>query len=214
MSRLSSQAQDTPARSTSGSLRGAQLRFGMAGGRTRLLHQHVPYPFHITRPFHLQPAWPELATLYLQSASGGVYAGDDLSATLHVAEGAAAHVTTQSATIVHACRDAPAHLTMAATVEPRGFLALAPDPLVLFPDANVTTVTELTLCEGARALIADAASLHDPLGEDRPFRRFHGAVSVRDAAGVVRLSDRGGIDGAAFHGAGILGPWLAWGLLL
>jgi urease accessory protein len=91
-----------------GRQQGAVLRFGLAGGRTALLHQHVPYPFHITRPFHLHPASPELATLYLQSASGGLYAGDDLSLALHVGQGAAAHVTTQSATIVHACHARPA----------------------------------------------------------------------------------------------------------
>jgi urease accessory protein len=179
-----------------------------------LLRQHVPYPFHVTRPFHLQPARPDLATLYLQSASGGIYAGDDLSLALHVGQGAAAHVTTQSATIVHECRDAPARLTTSATVEPDGFLALVPDPLVLFPGADVATVTDLTLHGGARALLADAASLHDPLGEDRPFRRFRGAVSVRDATGIVRLSDRGGINGAALRGPGVLGSWRAWGLLL
>jgi urease accessory protein len=214
MSGLSSHPEMPPARSTGVSRRAARLHFALAGGRTALLHQHVPYPFHITRPFHLQPARADLATLYLQSASGGMYAGDDLSVTLHVAQGAAAHVTTQSATIVHDCRDAPTRLTTVATVEPDGFLALTPDPLVLFPGADVATVTELTLHEGARALVADAASLHDPLAEDRVFRRFHGTVCVRDGAGVIRLSDRGGIDGAALSGAGVLGSWRAWGTLL
>ena len=186
----------------------------MAGGRTTLLHQRVPYPFHITRPFHLHPARPDLATLYLQSASGGLYTGDDLSLTLHVGRDAAAHVTTQSATIVHACRTAPARLTLTATVEPNGFLALLPDPLVLFPDADITVRTDLTLHAGAHVILVDAASLHDPSGEDRPFRRFHGAITVRDAAGAISMSDRGGVEGAALHGAGVLGPWRAWGLLL
>ena len=186
----------------------------MAGGRTALLHQHVPYPFHITRPFHLHPASPELATLYLQSASGGLYAGDDLSLALHVGQGAAAHVTTQSATIVHACHDAPARLAVAATVEPGGFLALVPDPLVLFPAADIATVTELTVHQGARVIFSDAASLHDPQGKNRPFRRFHGAITVRDHAGNIRLSERGGIDGEALGGPGVLGSWRAWGLLL
>ena len=180
-----------------GRQQGALLRFGVAGGRTAVLHQHVPYPFHITRPFHLDPARPELATLYLQSASGGLYAGDDLSLVLHVGQGAAAHVTTQSATIVHACHDATARLAVAATVEPGGFLALLPDPLVLFPAADIATVTQLTVHQGARVIFSDAASLHDPHGANRPFRRFHGAITVRDHAGNIRVSERGGIDGEA-----------------
>jgi urease accessory protein len=192
----------------------ARLRFGVAGGRTVLLDQHVPYPFHITRPFHLNPARPDLATLYLQSASGGVYAGDDLATALAVGAGAAAHVTTQAATIVHDCRDAPARLSLAVSVGPGSFLALLPEPLVLFPGADVATSTELSLHEGARAIVADAASLHDPRGERQPPRRFHGAVTVRDAAGRVLLSDRGGAEGAALGGAAVLGGWRAWGLLL
>jgi urease accessory protein len=192
----------------------ARLRFAVAGGRTMLLHQQVPYPFHITRPFHLHPARPDLATLYLQSASGGLYAGDDMSLALHVGPRAAAHVTTQSATIVHDCRSAPARLTMTATAEPHALLALTPDPLVLFPGADVAVATDLILHDGARVILADAASLHDPAGENRPFRRFHGAITVRDPSGAVRLSDRGSIDGASLHNAGVLGPWRAWGLLL
>jgi urease accessory protein len=50
----------------------ASLRFATGGGRTVLVHQHVPYPFHVTRAFHLDPSRPDLATLYLQSASGGL----------------------------------------------------------------------------------------------------------------------------------------------
>jgi urease accessory protein len=186
----------------------------VAGGRTVLLDQYVPYPFHVTRPFRLNPARPDLATLYLQSASGGVYAADDLALALSVGAGAAAHVTTQSATIVHECRAAPARLATRATVGPGGFLALLPDPLVLFPGADVATAADITLHDGARAVLCDAACLHDPRGEDRRFRRFHGTVRVRDAAGRLRLSDRGGVDGTALGGAGVLGGWRAWGLLL
>ncbi len=184
----------------------------MAGGGTRLLDQFVPYPMHITRPFHLNPGRPDLATLYLQSVSGGLYAGDDLSLSLAVGQGAAAHVTTQSATIVHACRAAPARLSLTADVA--GFLALLPDPLVLFPDADIATRTDITLRDGARAIIADAACLHDPRGDNGTIRRFHGAITVRDASGTIRLSDRGGIDGASLAGPFVLGRWRAWGTLL
>ena len=44
-----------------------------------------PIPFHVTRPFYLDAQRPDLATLYLQSSSGGVYGGDDLSLTLDIA---------------------------------------------------------------------------------------------------------------------------------
>ncbi len=88
----------------------ATLRFAVGGGRTMLAHQHVPYPFHVTRPFYLDPQRPHLATLYLQSAAGGLYRGDRLLLAIDVAPGGSAHVTTQASMIVHDTRGQPAAL--------------------------------------------------------------------------------------------------------
>jgi len=186
----------------------------VAGGRTTLRRQHIPYPFHITRPFYLDAPRADLATLYLQSASGGVYGADDLLLTLDVEDGAAAHVTTQGASIVHDCRGLPARTCIKASVGRRGFFALTPDPLVLFPGADITTATDLRLHLGARAILVDAASLHDPSGAGRRFARFHGSLTVRDASNTVRLSDRGGIEGKALAGSAVLGAYSAWATLL
>ena len=72
-----------------------------AGGRTVLRRQHVGYPFHVTRAFQLDRMRPDLATLYLQSASGGLYAADRLSLDLVVGAGSALNLTTQASTVVH-----------------------------------------------------------------------------------------------------------------
>ena len=191
----------------------ARLGFVRGGGRTVLGTQSAPYPFHVTRV--LGPAQgAEPATLYLQSASGGVYAGDDLALALTVGEAAAAHVTTQAATIVHDTRGRPARLATEASVAAGGFLALLPEPLVLFPGADVASETVLHLAAGATAVIAESASLHDPLGAGRVFEKFAGALTVCDAAGRVRLADRGEVRGDALGGAAVLGGWRAWGTLL
>jgi urease accessory protein len=192
----------------------AFLQFAVAGGRTTLLRQHVPYPFHITRPFYLDTPRADLATLYLQSASGGLYGADDLLMTLDIQAGGAAHVTTQAASIVHDCRGLPARVCIKASVGARGFLALTPDPLVLFPGADITTAIDLCLHEEARAIVVDAASLHDPQGAGRRFARFHGSLTVRDPANRVRLSDRGGIEGEGLTDAAVLGEHGAWATLL
>jgi len=79
----------------------AHLAAELAGGRTTLRRQHVGYPFHVTRGFYLDAARPDLLTLYLQSASGGLYAGDRLKLDVAVAANAAFHLTTQASTVVH-----------------------------------------------------------------------------------------------------------------
>ena len=77
----------------------------LAGGRTILRRQYVGYPFHITRPFQLDRMRPDLATLYLQSTSGGLYAADRLALDLTIGAGAALNLTTQASTVVHDGRE-------------------------------------------------------------------------------------------------------------
>jgi urease accessory protein len=78
-----------------------------AGGRTMLRRQHVGYPLHVTRPFYLDRPRPDLATLYLQSASGGLYAGDRLTLDLVAGDNTALNLTTQASTKSARARSAP-----------------------------------------------------------------------------------------------------------
>jgi urease accessory protein len=192
----------------------AALRFAVGGGRTVLTAQHVPYPFHVTRPFYLDDSRSGLATLYLQSASGGIYRGDRLALTIEVGRGAAAHVTTQAATIVHDTRESPAEQVTRIVVARDAVALLTPEPLLLFPGADVTSRTEVVLSAGATLIATDGFACHDPAGEGRAFARHAMASVVHGETGLL-LSDRGSIDGAAFAGnASPLGPYRAAGTLL
>ncbi len=202
----------------------AALAFAVAGGRTSLLRQHVPYPFHVTRPFHLDPGRPDLATLYLQSASGGVYSGERLGLSIAMGEGAAAFVTTQSATIVHDCRGRPAALGVRLSLARGSLLAYAPDPLVLFPGAAVRTMLDVTLGSGAAAVCQDGFACHDPGGGGAPFDPGAGSAPfdhvqteavVRGPDGGLCVTDRGLVAGAMLGtAASPLGPYCAAGSVL
>lgn len=188
------------------------LRFIHGGGRTVLARQHVPYPFHITRPFTLDRRRPELAALYLQSCSGGLYAGDRLRLGIEVAGGAQAHVTSQAATVVHRTAGEAACFTTTARIEAGALLALTNDPFVLFPDAHLDCRTEVTLMPGGRAILADGFATHDPAEEGRPFGALRTELCVRDGDGKILVRDRGALTGLQFAGpASPLGPYRAMG---
>ncbi len=192
----------------------AKLDFAVAGGRTRLLRQHVPYPFHVTQPFYLDPGQPGLATLYLQSASGGLYSGERLGLSVTAGEGVAVAVTTQSASIVHDCRGRPAiqatHLSLARD----SLMIYAPDPLVLFPGAAIRTTLDVTLGPGSVALCQDGFACHDPKGADCCFDTISTETIVR-AGGRVQVADRGLTRGRSLGGAASpLGPYRAAGSVL
>ncbi len=180
----------------------AGLEFSHGGGRTVLARQRLPYPFHATRPFYLDPARADLATLYLQSAAGGLYRGDRIALSIAAEPGSAAHVTTQAATIVHRTDRFPVEQSTRIEVGDDAFLAWTPDPLVLFPGAEISCATAITLSASGALILTDGLSHHDPGGPDaqgfsRPFARYGNAVVVRDATGRILLNDRGSLAGEA-----------------
>jgi urease accessory protein len=215
--------------------REASLYFSYGGGRTVLGRQHVPYPFHATRAFYLDQARADLATLYLQSAAGGLYRGDRVALSISAGAQSAAHVTTQAATIVHRTDGFPVEQTTRLEVGENAVLAWTPDPLVLFPGAEISCATEITLAATSSAILTDGLSHHDPQNLDprnpgpkssgpknpdpkgfgRPFGRYGNVVVVRDAAGRILLNDRGAIAGEAmFAPCSPLGPHRAVGTVL
>ena len=193
----------------------AALNFAVAGGRTCLLRQHVPYPFHVTRPFYLDPRRPDFATLYMQSASGGLYSGERLNLSIAAGARASAAVTTQSATIVHDCRGRPAVQSVRLSLARDSLVMYAPDPLVLFPGAAVHTALEVTMEPGAVALVQDGFACHDPRGNDAGFDHASAETVVRASDGTPVMTDRGFIQGALLGGAASpLGPYRATGSVL
>ena len=190
----------------------ASLCFSHGGGRTVLARQRLPYPFHATRTFYLDQSRPDLATLYLQSAAGGLYRGDRLALSITAEPHSAAHVTTQAATIVHRTHGLAVEQATRLDIGECAFLAFTPDPLVLFPGAEISCTTEITLAAGGCAILTDGISHHDPEGLGRVFERYSNAVIVRDAAGRILLNDRGSITGEAMFGpSSPLGPYRATG---
>lgn len=193
----------------------ASLRFSRGGGRTVLVRQRVPYPFHVTRPFYLDRGHPEIATLYLQSASGGLYRGDSLALSIVADSHAAAHITTQASTIVH--RTHARTITQRTRIEigEHAFVAVTPEPLVLFPGAEIACRTDITLAATGNAIVVDGLAQHDPEGKGRSFGRYSNTVVVRDADGTVLVADRGSLAGELMLGeSSPIGPFRAVGTLL
>ncbi len=193
----------------------ASLHFVRGGGRTVLARQHVPYPFHATRTFYLDRARPEIATLYLQSASGGLYRDDSVALSIVAGPHAAVHVTTQASTIVHRTHRRSVAQRTRIEIGDDAFVAMTPDPLVLFPGAGINCSTEVTLAATGRAILIDGLTHHDPEGAGRPFEHYSNAIVIRDTAGTILIADRGSLTGELMCGAASpLGPFRAAGTLL
>jgi urease accessory protein len=177
------------------SFESAVLVAELAGGRTILRRQRVGYPFHITRAFQLDRTRPDLATLYLQSSSGGLYAADRLALDVTVGAGAALHLTTQASTVVHDGRAEGSLVRQSLAVKERGFFALISDPYILFPGADLQISTVATVDADAVLILAEGFATHDPHRRGGTFARFAAETSIRRPDGKQVVVDRGSICG-------------------
>jgi urease accessory protein len=187
----------------------------LAGGRTVLRRQHVGYPFHVTRAFQLDRMRPDLATLYLQSASGGLYAADRLTLDVLVDVGAALNLTTQASTVVHDGRQHGSMMRHSVTVKDNAFCAVVSDPYVLFPGASLQLRTVATVSAGAVLIMADGFAAHDPRGHGGTFTQFSTDTRIMRPDGKRMVVDRGSVCGNDLAAAcGALGGMTAAGSVL
>jgi urease accessory protein len=188
----------------------AKLRFGHAQGKTRLTRQYVPYPFHITRLFHIDAVRPDFATLYLQSSSGGLYSGERLSLEIETDLCVAAEITTQAPTLVRNARGDHATLETRLDLAPGSLAVYSPDPLVLFPDARVKSKLGVTFAPHARALCQEAFALSSETPGQILTGFYNFEFGITDSNGTPLVLERGTIDLATIGTpASPLGPYRA-----
>jgi len=161
-----------------------------AGGRTFLSRQSVSYPFHICRPMYVEQDPPGMATLYVQSTGAGLLQHDDLYTKVSVEAGAQVHLTTGAQTIVHSMDEGHASQMMDVEVAEDGFIEYVPEPLILFPDSRLRSVTHITAHERARVISVDAFLPHDYTGGEGIFEWFEGELLVLRPDGRLVAHDR------------------------
>jgi urease accessory protein len=175
---------------------GASLEFLVAAGRTILGPQHTPHPFHITRPFHLADDPSGMATLYLQSSSGGLYGDDDLSIDVTARAGSNVHLTTQAAAVVHSARGGRTRQSVRIDVGEDAHFEYVPESMILFEGADLDASVDVILADGAVLMLCDATLIHDPDGGDQTFAAFRNTISISNANSDPLLIERMLVSGA------------------
>ncbi len=176
-----------------------QLRFAIApDGRTYLDRQFSRYPFHICRAQYVDPDPKGLATIYLQSSAGGIFADDRLSCVFHALPKSQAHITTQASTVVHRMDNGDACHDVEIRAEANSFLEYLPDPMILFPMAKLRSSVVVQMHPSATVLIADAFTSHDPVANQDNFTEYHNETRVEDLHGKLLCLDRYCVSGKQF----------------
>ena len=153
----------------------------------------APVPHH--RPFY-RPGDPAgMATLYLQSSSGGLYGDDRLDLRIVAEAGARAHVTSQASTMVPASHGGWARLGVRLRLEAGATLEYVPDPLILFDGADADTTLDVSMAPDTTAIVADAVLLHNPAGGMPASGRWTNTITITaDGEPLPRLIERQRLD--------------------
>lgn len=136
-----------------------------ARGRTVLQGRRQRFPLRMTVPIHIDPAVPEMPFVYVQNPTGGVFEGDRLSLSVRAAEGARAHVTSQSATKLYRMVDGEALQHLRFALMPGAYVEHVPEPLIPQRGARYRQRTTVELEGDAVLVTAESVS---------PGRRAHG----------------------------------------
>ena len=149
---------DEPAQMHSGAIgKCGYLRLGFKRGEDRTVLADLEWraPYFAQRALHCDSGMPDLAWLFAIATSGCVLQGDRLRLDVALGPGARAHVTTQSATKVHAMDANYAHCQQTIALDEGAYLEFLPDPLLLHRGARLGSETRITIAPTATLLYSE-----------------------------------------------------------
>ena len=130
--------------------------------KTFIDRQYSRYPFHICKPLYVDDHPGGMATIYVQSSAGGIFAGDRLSVRVCAQPYSQVHLTSQASTVVHRMTGSNALLDTSVQIEDGALVEYLPDPLILFPDSDLTSRLTVRLNGRSAAIFCDSFLMYDP----------------------------------------------------
>lgn len=204
-------AEATGASRANGEFSG-ELHLGMVrdpNGRTVLRGRRQRFPLRTTVPFHLDERATDMAFVYVQNPTGGVFGGDRLRTVLKCGPGARVHLTTQSATKIYRSRGAPARHELRLQLSEGAYVEHIPDTLIPQAGADYQQITHVELAHGAVLITAETlAPGRVGRGERFAYRRLVlETFACRD--GEELFAERLRLEPARVRpdGPGMLGDW-------
>ena len=131
------------------------LGFERRGERTILADLSSRAPYLAQRALHCDAGLPDMAWLFVVTTAGCILQGDRMALAVTLGEGARAHVTTQSATKIHAMEANYALQSQAFTLAPHAYLEYLPDPLIPHRDARFASDTRIVVDPAASLLASE-----------------------------------------------------------
>lgn len=150
--------QDEPPQMRSGAVgKTGFLRLGLEhrSGRTVLAKLERRAPYMVQRALYCDEEMPGLACLFLITTTGCVLQGDRLTLDITLAPRAQAHITSQSATKIHAMDANYAAQSQTITLADDAYLEFLPDPVIPHRHSRYLSDTQILVAPSATLLMSE-----------------------------------------------------------
>jgi urease accessory protein len=150
--------QDEPLQMRSGTVGKTgflHLGFERRESRTILADLDRRSPYMVQRALYCDQTMPELATVFLITTTGCLLQGDRLALNMTLGPRAQAHVTSQSATKIHAMDANYAAQTQIITLADEAYLEFLPDPVIPHRHARFVSDTQIIVAPSATLVFSE-----------------------------------------------------------
>jgi urease accessory protein len=162
-----------------------------AAGHTVLVRRRQRFPLRLTVPLYPDPHDRGMAFVVVQNPTGALFAGDRLSVSLDVGDGARVHVTTQSATRAVRMDGGEAEQSVELRLGAGAYVELVPGTLIPQAGARVRSRVRGYLDEGATLVASEVlAPGRVACAELFAYDRVELATEVLAATGTELAIDR------------------------
>ena len=150
--------QDEPVQMRSGTVgKTGFLRLGFEhrSGKTILANLERRVPYMVQRALHCDEQMPGLAYVFLITTTGCLLQGDRLALDVTLGQGAQAHLTSQSATKIHAMDANYAAQSQTITLSDDAYLEFLPDPVIPHRHSRFLSDTQISVAPSATLLFSE-----------------------------------------------------------
>ena len=124
-------------------------------GRTIIKSQFARTPLHVQRALHYDDLCPDLAYLYIVSASGGILQEDRYEIDITMKKDSKAHITTQGATRIYSMNTGCAIQTINVTLEENAYMEFIPDQIIPYGGSRFYQDAHLNVHDSATLVYSD-----------------------------------------------------------
>ena len=150
--------QDEPPQMSSGTVgKTGFLRLGFEhrSGETILANLERRAPYMVQRALHCDEQMPSLAYVFLITTTGCLLQGDRLALDITLRPRAQAHITSQSATKIHAMDANYAAQSQTITLADDAYLEFLPDPVIPHRHSRFISDTRISIAPSATLLLSE-----------------------------------------------------------